>query len=288
MTIFKIAVVAGPPNSATNKVMRDMLPYWKEQFDTTLLGPDPQEWPSLTLNEFDLVHFGWIGYATLHQQFTEALITANVWQVGELYKQYRSWLDTVQFSRIVVDDKFTVMQLGQLNYLRTTEIPLTCDLQNSRLPYPKEITLGYFGNDYPSKRFSVVDAAGDSLGIPVSGFSLRKERPVYALDIEDVYSSMSIFVHSSFHDTNSLTAMEAMSYGRPVIATYSPGLARTLRSGYNGCWFDGSIEDLMVKVEALKKDFNFHSYSAMETVFPSVGICARRYARMFNEVLDSA
>lgn len=287
----KLALISHFKNSAIDIVMKSMLPYFEQEFDVTVFYPnDPP--PGDNFETFDLVHSGWL--LNLPYEVIPPT-TANVWSVsifkaptqGCSVQDYSNHLIATRPERILVDDISTLQLLGQLEWTKTTLVPLSFNTDLKPLPYPEEFTIGYFGNNYPSKRFEVIEAAAGLAEVPIVGYKFNPERTVYTVDPEQIYESMSVYVHASFQDTNSMPCMEALKCGRPVIATHNYGLERVLNDGWNGYWFDGSAEDLVEKIKEVRKREIMMRDEARKTIFPSLYDSAMRYLEVFREVLDS-
>ncbi len=77
---------------------------------------------------------------------------------------------------------------------------------------------------------------------------------------ENFYRKSEIFIMASAIDTQGLTALEAMSFGLPVIAAKSGGLIDFISNGKNGLFFSpGSEKDLAEKILKLLKNKNLCS-----------------------------
>ena len=287
----KLALVSNYKNSAIDIIMESMLSYFEQEFDvTTFHTNDPL--PEDNFEKFDLAHFGWL--LSVPPEVIPPT-TANIWSLSVFQDPknpcsiggYAQQLTHTRPDRIIVDDISTLQLLGQLGWTKTTMIPLAFNTDLKLLPYPEEFTIGYFGNNYPSKRFEVIEAAAGLAEVPLVGYKFDPNRTVYAVDPEQIYESMSVYVHASFQDTNSMPVMEALKCGRPVISTRNYGLERVLNDGWNGYWFDGSAEDLVKKIQEVRKREIMMRDEAKNTILPSLYDSAMQYLEVFHEVLDS-
>ena len=94
---------------------------------------------------------------------------------------------------------------------------------------------------------------GISDSVNFSGYISEKEK-------ENLYRKSEIFIMASAADTQGLTALEAMSFGLPVIAAKSGGLTDFISNGKNGLFFSpGSEEDLAGKILKLLKNKNLRT-----------------------------
>jgi glycosyltransferase involved in cell wall biosynthesis len=287
----KLAIISNHENSAIDIVMESLIPFFRTQFEVTKFYPT-EPFPKNNFEDFDLVHVGWV---LLTPYEIVPPVTANVWSLSPFKNPqdpssigtYTTCLMQVRPDRLIVDDIMSLQLLGQIGWTRTTLIPLAFDCKFTLLPYPEEFTIGYFGNNYPGKRFDVIEAAAGLAGVPLAGYKFSPDRSVYVIDPLQVYESMSVYVHASFQDTNSMPCMEALKCGRPIISTHNHGLERVMDNEYNGYWFDGSAEDLVKKIELVQEREVVMRESAERTILPKVESSAVRYLEVFNEVLNS-
>jgi hypothetical protein len=242
---MRIALLADYEKSATWWILKDIEKVLKDYEDTEVQvfarGEDPPNW-----EDFDIAHYGWAGLIGV---FPECPLpkTTTIWQIpGEKFLSWQAQLGQFGFDHYIVDDVGTLQTLGQMGYTQVTKIPLTFDYSRFKpLPLPKEFTVGVFGNNYASKNFGVVRAACEKGGFTFFPQILPKTRRHYILDpSEDYYQHISVHVHASFGDTNSMPGMEALLCGRSVISTRNYGLER-LSSVPNLHTFNGSVADLV-------------------------------------------
>jgi hypothetical protein len=246
--------------------------------------PFPQE-------RFNIVHHSWLGVPH-GESLLSAARTCNIWSVplGKV-NSYMRQINELGFDNLVVDDVMTLQILGQCDFTAVDLIPMVMDPLPPLEFHPADpIVLGIMGNSYDSKRFDIVHRAFKGLKGPkefkLYAATFPAERRLFVMDpIKDYYKHISIHIHSSFMDTNSLPAMEALAQGIPVIATRSHGLERVLKPGINGEWFDGSAEDLRAKI--LKMSDSLHQYfeKAHQTIFPSVTESTDLYEQMFERLV---
>lgn len=278
----KVAIVASAKNAAVDIVLRAMARHLEDDFNIDIINITklPEKF---TLEEYDLAHFGWLGLAPRE---VYCPCTVNVWSVPlRKLNPYAQQIHQTGFEKLIVDDVVTAQILGQLGFFNVVKIPLAFDMPKGEgMPFPEKLTMGYFGNDYDSKRFAAIDAAAKMSGIPLRGYKFDKTRTQYFLNpMKDIYPNISVYVHASMTDTNSMPAMEALACGRPVVSTPNPGLERVLREGENGYWFDGSPEDLIKKVKLahqLPRPVKPYHWS-------SSWAAAMKYKEVFNEVLNN-
>jgi glycosyltransferase involved in cell wall biosynthesis len=68
-------------------------------------------------------------------------------------------------------------------------------------------------------------------------------------DLPHYYNMVDLYVSASHIDGSSVSLMEALACGRPVVVSDIPGNREWVESGVNGWWFeDGQVDDLAMKL----------------------------------------
>jgi hypothetical protein len=291
---MRVALVAAA-SSAPWKALRPLIPEW-EALGLTITVIDEQAVAgddNFFFDDYDIVHFG---YAKLYEFWIRRggvtpPATANTWNVGHRTRLQETWGHLAwEFAHIFVDDVTTLQALGQSGYTKVSIAPMTLSTREFHaLPAPPEFTVGTFCTHYPDKRVEVIVDGAKQAGVECLAFVFPSQpRSFQALDpLQDVYARLSVYIHASFTDTNSLTAMEALACGRPVIATRSAGLSRVLQDGFNGCYFDGSAEDLAKKIRGVRSRYEDYARNAAVTPFPPISASAAIYARVWREIVSN-
>ena len=118
-----------------------------------------------------------------------------------------------------------------------------------------------------------------------------KERVVFVGFTKNVHEYLQVFdvnVLATENETFGLVVIEAMANKVPMIATNKGGPLEIIKDGADGLLFDGSVEDLAVKIELLAKDENFRgqiAQSGYETVMDrfNAKIQNERLYKVMNE-----
>jgi glycosyltransferase involved in cell wall biosynthesis len=231
-------------------------------------------------------------------------VTANVWHFAprpvdgidhhDELEMYRQWFSYCDFRHLIAADVGTLQTLGQMDVLNASIVSLVLDYSRfGPLPVPSTpFTVGLFGLDHPHKRFDTILAACTKAGInchPVIHRPSHGGRRAYNLDVvRDVYTYAHVLAHASFLDTDSLPAREAWLCGRPVLATHSDGLARVMRDGINGYWYDGSVDDLVRVIQLAYDNYDTLRAGALaaRSLMPSIHDVAAQYATIWRAVLE--
>jgi phosphatidylinositol alpha-mannosyltransferase len=73
-------------------------------------------------------------------------------------------------------------------------------------------------------------------------------------DLRPIYSIADIYAHISFQDAMPNALLEAMSYGKPLIATSEGGIKEVIENGHNGLLVKGDAEHIANLIIELFKD----------------------------------
>jgi glycosyltransferase involved in cell wall biosynthesis len=112
--------------------------------------------------------------------------------------------------------------------------------------------------------------------------------------LERFFTICDIFVLPSYFETFPRVVLEAMSFGKPVIASRLPGTLMQIRNGYNGYLVrPGDIIDLADKIELLLDNPNLintmgqNGFSTIKQRF-DVSVVAREVLETYREVITRA
>ena len=116
------------------------------------------------------------------------------------------------------------------------------------------------------------------------GLLTRNELPI-------LYSNASLFLLPSVAEGLPLTALEAMSSGLPVIASYTSGMDDVISDGYNGFKLDpNDVQTFRKKIiqiladSSLKESIGKHSRETVKTRY-SWGSIAQQTLDLYREIL---
>lgn len=282
---MKIAIVTAQPGSAIDNAVR---PVARE------LGKQGVEVDLLTMEStvedpevYDLVHYGFFNMPSPKGlEEYEGPKTANVWHVPlSAANKYFAILAQQNYDGLVVDDTTTYQLLGQMGFTPTM-IAMVPDLGNfSPLPIPLgPFTVGFFGSDFPHKRYEAVRLAAQEAGVQCLLFVTDRNRATFEMDpISDVYAHLHVLIHASYVDTNSQPVMEALRCGRPVIATMAPRLKELAIMGGIELT-DGSVKDIAAAICRVKAYYEMmREYAIKSLPDESQEISQRETAKRYHQ-----
>ena len=204
-----------------------------------------------TFQGYDVVHFFNAGSAAACSPHCPVTVTIHHMTLG--YEEgYCDALRKVAPERIHVIDRFTQRDLGRRGFYNVTYIPLLVELPHDSLPYPQDFTVGYVGGDAKFKRFDVIHEAAEKLGIKCVGHNSDVEPWISKSDLRALYQAMNVYVVASFEDGGPIPPLEALSHGRPVVATYVGSMPQYVEHGENGLFYDGSVEGMCLALEEVR------------------------------------
>jgi glycosyltransferase involved in cell wall biosynthesis len=114
----------------------------------------------------------------------------------------------------------------------------------------------------------------------------------YVEDVSLVYKASDILVHPSFYDNIPISIIEALSAGRPVIASRVGGIPEIIADGRNGTLFDagsaGQLAESMLKMAATDYAALGRAASADVAEKFSAGKMKAKYIELMNELTGGA
>jgi glycosyltransferase involved in cell wall biosynthesis len=108
-------------------------------------------------------------------------------------------------------------------------------------------------------------------------------------DVAELLAITDVFVSSSFSETISMAIMEAMSMGKPIVATNVGGNDELIETGIHGLLVpSGSAQELATAIATLLKDGQYAARLGLAAKAKvkdcfSAELMARRYARLYQE-----
>jgi glycosyltransferase involved in cell wall biosynthesis len=195
-------------------------------------------------------------------------------------------------------------------------IPHGCDLPEKTLPPPHEFTVGTLGMNAPDKgqsylvnaivglwrtdgggraRYPFVSLGGVGTGSWVKAVSGLSPFPKFTAkdwinDLGLFYSGLSVYIQPSVTEGFGIPALEAMSYGRPVIVTEGVGCKDLVQDGVNG--FIVPIRDIKAIAEKIAyfsdnpEEVRRMGKNARETAEKNQwGDIEKRYEELYRRVL---
>lgn len=188
--------------------------------------------------------------------------------------------------KIVVTDTFYQQRLGQLSLTNVVYIPQAFDHSGFYpLTFPDKFTIGWLGTNWAIKRFEIAKQAAEELGIAFIDGSrkdfLETNSPLWLADKIEFFQKISCYVVTTFTDTGPLPPQEALLYNRPVISTVVGMMKDIIKPGYNGEFFDGSVEDLKKVIKTVQSRFNLYRAAAL-TKLPTVENIAKKFLDMWR------
>lgn len=279
----KIAIVSNRENAAISHVLKPV---------AQALGVDMHYYPfpELDIEAYDLIHLGYLGLLEREDLQRSAITSLNVWNIA--IERISAWMNDgwiSAYDHYVVDDTTTFQLLGQMGSSDISLIPLAFDPSTfAPLPVPDvAFTVGTFCNAYPSKRWEIVHAACEIAKVRCFCQVLDPNRTHYSIDpVRDAYSHMHVFAHTSYTDTNSMPAHEALLCGLPVLSTHNFGIHRVLQEGVNGHFHNGSAADLAEKILLAKENYTHLRKGALATPLPLLKEAINGYSKLFSKLLD--
>jgi glycosyltransferase involved in cell wall biosynthesis len=189
------------------------------------------------------------------------------------------------------EDRITIIPHG-------TEIPITVS------KFPEKFTIGYLGAAGPDKGLPYLHHAyqlmpsyettsmlyGGNCGNFMKQFDGAKILG-WVKDISEFYNQISVYVQPSVTEGFGIEIIEAMAYGRPVIASRGAGGADAITDGYDGFVVPAKdVNAMMIRLQWFKEN---------PEMMKEMGLRARdkakesewckiedKYERMYSEVLN--
>ena len=168
--------------------------------------------------------------------------------------------------RAGLKDRFTITYVGRPDRRKGIEVlvgacekilPDIADFQLLLVGYGLTREPGVLG---VSSKYYMVGLSGGRYLIDVAalerrdvGIVLRQSRDSF--DAGVFYSASDIVVVPSLYEPMGYVVLEAMSCGRPVVASRTGGIAEVIRDGHNGLLFEpGDADELAAKLRDLHRD----------------------------------
>jgi glycosyltransferase involved in cell wall biosynthesis len=167
-------------------------------------------------------------------------------------RQQRTILNAIRLPAVIMDrqsiDPMKIVMLGSINRNKGQDLLLEAFSRLAR----KDVTLHLYG----------------TVGLSAHGFVARLKRfvvdhgltervffPGPTADAPRVFREATILVHSSLNECLSISVLEAMSYGVPVIANRIAGMDEIITDGENGFLVTpGDVEQLVARIGQLLDD----------------------------------
>jgi glycosyltransferase involved in cell wall biosynthesis len=168
-------------------------------------------------------------------------------------------IETFKPTIIVASSKAVQKDLKKIGF-KSVLIPLAVPAQKLRV--------GYIGADIPVKRFDIIDEACKIADVECCG--LRRKNPVPEIPEEQMknwYRLIDVLVVAALEEPSSMPGLEAQAVGTKVIST------KIGMKPHKAIWFDGSVEDLVKKINKLK---------------PKPLITPEEYSRRYSETYKKA
>jgi glycosyltransferase involved in cell wall biosynthesis len=111
--------------------------------------------------------------------------------------------------------------------------------------------------NYPSAKLLLVGRGGEKMAAiaQAAGISDRVICPGFRADMPEVHSVMDVFVQPSVKAAGGNAVLEAMSMGKPVLATPVGGIPEAVENGVTGKLFrDGTVEAMAEPLSELLAD----------------------------------
>ena len=179
---------------------------------------------------------------------------------------YGSGVNMEKFKKTVIPEKFNVLICARLLWSKGIR------------EFIKAATI--VKEKYPDITFTIVgglDNNQESLSKEELESLIKKEIVIYEGfqdDVRPFLDNCSVFVLPSYHEGLPRSVLEAMSKGRPIITTNSPGCKETVTDGYNGYLVEvGDYVVLSQRIVELYEDRNLlltmgeHSFETCKKKF---------------------
>jgi glycosyltransferase involved in cell wall biosynthesis len=111
--------------------------------------------------------------------------------------------------------------------------------------------------------------------------------PHHSLDLVALYQAADIFVMPSSIETQSITTLEALAAGRPVVAANGGALPELIHDGKNGLLFEaGSSADLASKILLLLRDRALRDKMSVAAVQTATEHELQKSLQLFEELYE--
>jgi glycosyltransferase involved in cell wall biosynthesis len=295
--LVNIGIVTGCEETSTAKIDLPLARELQRLGHTveTFLYRTPQL--GKALSDFDVAFYGWFDEQLDLRDLPECPTVATIHHVVPAdAKAIVGLVKDARLNRLIVNDRFWQQWWG-MHEEPSTVIPLAFDHTPwYPLALPDVFSVGFLGVNYSRKRSNIIIQAADRAGVPfVDGrrsctkLSQGHKPPEWLEDPLDFYKRISCYVVASFIDTGPLPPQEALLCGRPVITTCTGMMPEVVTEGTNGLFYDGFVPDLVRKIQFMEEHIDsFHARAIAMTYLPTVSEVAKRYERIFQEVIDES
>lgn len=148
-------------------------------------------------------------------------------------------IDKVQIKK---HETLKILCIGKYQFSKNIKLLLEVINELNNKNYNFELTvIGSTGNDLREKYFDEVNVYLKENNL-IEKVNLLKNVPFE--DIENYYQSHDIFILPSIKEPASISQIEAMSYGLPVICSSDNGTAHYVQNGINGFVIDMNFDNL--------------------------------------------
>jgi hypothetical protein len=261
-----------------------------------------------SFEEYDIVHIGYFNNLLYVKDDIEVPYTCSVHHIAA-NREVSATNFLMHFAPfgIVTADPFCQRQLGMYNINGVELIPYSFDHgpyeplfkeafavakePPGMTPSARDFTVGYIGCDSSAKRFAVIEEACHRANIPCVGIDrdTRNEEEDF-LDQEKVnrmFLDSHVYVSAGWTDGGPLPPQEALLLGRPVISTRVGMMPELIKPGENGEFFDGTVDDLVSKLNYMRFNYIDYHMGAMATQLPSVPQTSMQYLRFWMRILEA-
>jgi glycosyltransferase involved in cell wall biosynthesis len=295
---MKIAIINTWKQGAVHNIMeplaRSLNDYEDVECDYFTIRDDFHERDfDSSFEDYDLVHVGYIGNLLSIRNECLAPTTISVHHIpAHRLAHAVNALNYCRPVKIITPDPFLQRQLGQMNVNGVELIPYAFDHSGFKeLPYPEEFSVGFLGCDSEAKRFFTIERACKELGVKCVGIDRNtKNEEVDFLPQEKImnmYREMSVYVSAGWNDGGPLPPQEALLCGRPVISTRVGMMPSIIKPGWNGEFFDGSVEDLKKKIMMVKNDLpDLYNHGARQTYIPTLNDVVPKWYGLFKRLVE--
>ena len=301
---MKIAILNTWKNGAVHNIMKPMADYLNTldgvECDYLTLRDDLAD-PGFdkSFDDYDIVHVGYFMNMQYIKDHIEVPFTCTVHHIAHhaLERVHRFLCYNMPFG-IATADPFCQRQLGQMNITGVKIIPYSFDHGPYKLDKPKAQTIGrkftvaYLGCDSEAKRFSMIEEAAAQAGYECNGIdrNTRNEEDDYLPHekIIQMYKDAHVYVSAGWNDGGPLPPQEALLMSVPVVTTRVGMMPEVIKPGFNGEFFDGTINDLKDKLQMIEENFHHYSLGAEQTWMnlPTVQKTSDMYMEMWTKVLE--
>ena len=182
-------------------------------------------------------------------------------------------------------DSFTQHRLGQQRLFATRTAQII-DIEGfTPLAAPENFTMGFTGDMKDFDGFDILTEIGVRTNIPMHGHDASLEWIPRDQMSDRFFSKISVFVSWAFGACGPVTAQEALLCGRPVLATPTETMVQVLRPGWNGEFFDGSVEDGIRQLRKIQENYQSYAENARRTTLNDPDPVIQTFIDKWKEIL---